>query len=79
MNTAFEVTAEDVKLVMNSCRQGVSWEQAQGLFDQHIKPEGSRIEKAALHGNDICKQTEYAHQEIAAVLREKGVLKDPRD
>ena len=79
MNTAFEVTAEDVKLVMNSHRQGVSWEQAQELFDQHIKPEGSRIEKAALHGNDLCKQTEYAHQEIAAILREKNVLKGLKD
>jgi hypothetical protein len=44
------------------------------LLHDVIAPEDGRIEKAALYGNEMEEQTEYAYQEIAKILREAGVL-----
>jgi len=78
MSYAFQVTADDVELVMNAHSQGVSAEEAEEIFDQHIAPQAERIEKAALYGNEMEEQTEYAHKEIAAILVEEGVLTKPK-
>lgn len=39
--------------------------------------EDYRIEKAALYGDDMDEQTDYALQEIETILREDGRVLDP--
>jgi len=74
MSTAFEITSEDVRNVMEANGRPVNESTAEKLFKDMIAPEDGRIEKAALHGNEMEEQTEYAYQEIAQILREAGVL-----
>ena len=74
MNTAFEVTADDVLVVMANNLKPVTIEQAENLFDLHISLNADEIEDAALHGNDIDEQTSYAHDKIKEILTEAGVL-----
>jgi hypothetical protein len=57
---AFEVTPEDVQQVMNC-----SEEEAEKLFD---RLDLYAVEKAALYGNDIEEQTQYAYTEIKQQL-----------
>ena len=74
MSTAFEITSEDVRNVMEANGRPVNESTAEKLFKDTITPEDGRIEKAALYGNEMEEQTEYAYQEIAQILREAGVL-----
>lgn len=79
MGLAFEITREDVVSVLDEV----------GLLDKtsHVERNNfidriwdictenySRIEKAALYGDGIDEQTEYAYQEIKDILRERGCL-----
>jgi hypothetical protein len=68
MSLAFEITEEDVLNVLR--RNNVKADPAAclGLLDT-----GS-IEKAALYGDDIDQQTEYAYQEIEKQLKDKGAI-----
>lgn len=76
--TAFEVTVEDVVNVLCSNSLAVantsskSFEsmasELYGNLDFHL------IEQAALAGDELDEQTNYANDEIARQLREKGVL-----
>lgn len=74
---AFEVTAEDVRLLMRNRNTPVSIEQAQELFEKYVSPHagrGGRIERAALQADDIDEQTESAHDDIVCILMAAGVL-----
>ena len=44
---------------------------ALNVFDELDETELNRVEKAALYGNDIDTQRDYAHQEIVKILIEK--------
>lgn len=80
-STAFETTPDDVLSVMAVAGRPLTFAQAETLFGQHVAEQagaGGRIERAALHGDDLEDQTEYAHQEIGALLQECGVLPAPR-
>jgi len=74
MSAAFEITSEDVRSVMEINGRPVDEATAEKLLHDVIAPEDGRIEKAALYGNEMEEQTEYAYQEIAKILREAGVL-----
>jgi phosphosulfolactate synthase (CoM biosynthesis protein A) len=68
MNIAFEITPEDVGLVCAAHRLHVNHDE---LFE---KLDHDRIEKAALYGNDIETQSDYAYQNIEEQLKELGYL-----
>ena len=74
MSAAFEITSDDVRNVMEANGHPVNESIAEKLFKDVITPEDGRIEKAALYGNEMEGQTEYAYQEIAQILREAGAL-----
>ncbi len=76
-STAFEVTDEDLSTVLSNLGLSLGESATTTLFNLHIVPHygpGGRIEKAALQGNDMDKQTTYAHQEIEAILKEAGII-----
>jgi NifB/MoaA-like Fe-S oxidoreductase len=64
---AFQVTVEDVQIVLD--RMGLSHD-AEKVFDDEISLEADRIENAALMENDLDSQTDAAHDEIEAIIRE---------
>jgi hypothetical protein len=79
MSQAFEVTAQDVANVLHSneidkeMRNGRTLDElAETFFDELNFFE---IEKAALFGNSLDEQTDYANDEIARQLRDQGILK----
>ena len=52
MSTAFEITSEDVRSVMEINGRPVDEATAEKLLHDVIAPEDGRIEKAALYGNE---------------------------
>lgn len=75
---AYEPTEEDVENVLRSNSlfvantNGKSFESiANEIFPQL---DFERIEEAALFGDDLDQQTDYANDEIARQLREIGIL-----
>lgn len=57
MSTAFEITSEDVRSVMEINGRPVDEATAEKLLHDVIAPEDGRIEKAALYGNEMEEQT----------------------
>ena len=68
MNTAFEVTVDDVENVLNKHNLGHDAEEIHGSLDHDA------LEEAALWGDDMDEQTNYACQEIEKQLKEMGFL-----
>ncbi len=75
---AFEITPEDIEAVLHANLPQVVFdgrsvdEMAADLIDEL---DAERIEQAALRsGCDLNDQTQGAHDEIAALLREMGVI-----
>lgn len=63
MSLAFEITPEDVQTVFaNHFGEHISEESAEEILDNYIHADD--VESAALRGDDIDKQTNYAHDEI---------------
>lgn len=64
---AFQPTDEDVKTVVEQifCQE-CSFERAEALLE---KLDKKKIAEAALHGDDLEKQAEYAQEEIAVQLK----------
>lgn len=58
MSTAFEITSEDVRSVMEINGRPVDEATAEKLLHDVIAPEDGRIEKAALYGNEMEEQTD---------------------
>ena len=68
MSLAFEITEEDIQNVLTRNKAEGNPNAILDLLDM------AAIEKAALYGDDIDDQTEYAYQEIEKQLHENGVL-----
>jgi len=79
MSQAFEITPDDVANVLASNVLSRGLDAGETL--EHLAAElmtdldFAAIEDAALYGDDIEEQTDYAHDEIARQLRQAGVLK----
>ena len=85
MNTAFEITIEDIESLLHhehymdgfhlsafhSLRGGEVFDE---IFQELNKEDFDRIEKSALYGDDMDSQTDYAYQEIIEILAEKEIL-----
>ena len=85
MNTAFEVTVNDIELLLNNKHymEGIrltayfslkDYKVFDEIFQELNEMDMARIEKAALYGDDIDTQTDYAYQEIIEILKGKQVL-----
>ena len=74
MGNAFEISEEDVAIVMAQHGHLISDEYAYTLFDNYVSNEADVVEKSALAGGDMDEQTNYAHAEIATILKEAGIL-----
>jgi enamine deaminase RidA (YjgF/YER057c/UK114 family) len=68
MNTAFEISVEDVGNVLDAHRIGYDADELHGNLDHDA------IEEAALWGDNMEEQTNYAYQEIEKQLKEIGLL-----
>ena len=77
-NLAFETTLEDVENVLHSnslCvanTDGKSFETIAAEVFESL--DFDAIEQAALFGDDLDQQTDYANDEIARQLRANGIL-----
>ncbi|MDU8351102.1 hypothetical protein RYA05_04230 [Pseudomonas syringae pv. actinidiae] len=72
MSTAFGISVDDIKTVASErLGVGLSDERAEDLFDDI---NGRAVELAALHGDEMDEQTEYAHVEIKEQLIDLGVV-----
>lgn len=70
MSNAWETTYDDVLNVAHRMGKKLSGDQTDTIYDNldHFK-----IEDAALNGNDIQKQTEYAYEEIERQMKEMQI------
>ena len=77
-HAAYEVTPEDVENVLRSNSLAVANTNGKSFESMAEELHGDLdfglIEQAALAGDDLDEQTDYANDEIARQLREKGVL-----
>lgn len=81
-NTAFQITEDDVSNVLSSNSLDVANSDGKS-FDEmatELMPllNLDDIEGAALYGDTLEEQTDYAHDEITLQLRNLGVLELPR-
>jgi hypothetical protein len=72
MSLAFEITTEDVQNVLNAHGIPSTYEQAEEKLNAL---DTDAIEKAALYGDDLDLQTEYALQEVEKQLKAAGVIR----
>ena len=76
MSLAWETTREDVHTVLTQ-RLGLDVDlerqEVETAFDL-VAEEVDRIEDAALRGDDMDEQTDLAHDEIEAILRENDYI-----
>jgi hypothetical protein len=70
MNTAFEVTVDDVENVLNKHKLELELD----ADTIHGELDHDALEEAALWGDDMDEQTNYACQEIEKQLKEMGYL-----
>jgi len=77
-HTAYEVTVEDVENVLRSNSLAVANTDGKSFEaianELHGNLDFDLIEQAALAGDDLDEQTDYANDEIARQLREMGIL-----
>jgi HSP90 family molecular chaperone len=72
MNTAFEITVEDIQSALFSKKEiEISDEQANDFY-QNIDTD--EVERSALFGNDMEEQTEFAFQSIIEQLEELELI-----
>lgn len=69
--SAFEITVEDVMQVCSENDKEVSYEEAEKLYDQL---DLVKVTEAALHGDEMEQQTDYAYEEIKRQLKELNLL-----
>jgi hypothetical protein len=67
MSHAWETTVEDVQNVLRGMGMPGDEKSAQNV---HRSLDMTAIEKAALHGDNMDRQTEYACQEIKRQIKE---------
>ena len=77
-NQAYQATEEDVKNVLHSNKTVVAVANADALNklakSAFADLDFDLIEQAALYGDDLDAQTNYANDEIARQLRGAGIL-----
>ncbi len=77
-NTAYQTTEEDVENVLRSNSLAVAITNGKSFESIANEVFGNLdfdlIEQAALFGDDLDEQTDYANDEIARQLREMGIL-----
>jgi hypothetical protein len=82
MSLAWETTADDVYNVMrthNVVDETMNLRgRAEKEFDDLDEEDHSRIEEAALRGDDMDEQTNYAYDEIEDILAEKGIISEQK-
>ena len=82
-NNAYQATEEDVENVLRSNSLAVA--NTKGKSFESIANEVfgdldfDLIEQAALSGDNLDEQTDYANDEIARQLRERGILEPLKD
>lgn len=78
MNAAYQISEEDIENVLNSNSLAVADDKGQSFESMAVEIFPSLnfelIEQAALYGDDLMEQTDYANDEIARQLREVGIL-----
>ncbi len=72
MSFAFEVTTDDILIVLN--RNGKAVTAQEELDAIHSSLDFNRIEKDILYYDDLDEQTDAAYKSIEAQLKESGVL-----
>lgn len=81
MSHAFEITADDVANVLSSNVLHGQWKgrAVKALAEELLEQlELDKVEAAALCGDDISEQTDYAHDAIAEQLVAAGVIEMAR-
>ena len=72
MATAFGISVDDVENVLQ--KHGVTHATEDELINLLESLDVGRVEKAALAGDDMDEQTNYAMDDIALQLKENGFL-----
>lgn len=68
MSLAFKITSDDIQTVFSKhFGEHISDEVAEEIFDNYVHIED--VERAALRGNDMNDQTQFAHDEIKEQLQ----------
>jgi hypothetical protein len=80
-SSAFEITVDDLVVVLENADTPLPWEECEALFAEHIQPKAKEIAHYALSGpaesdddDELLAQTKAAHQKIKEILEEAGVL-----
>jgi len=63
MSYAWETTTEDVRRVLDNMQEGADLTDEQ-VDEIHTRLDHDAIEKAALYGDDMLEQCDYADKEI---------------
>jgi len=71
MSNAFEVTTDDVLIVVHRMGKKISGDKAHEI---HNALDHYKIEDEALRANDLDTQTDAAYDEIERQIKEKGLL-----
>jgi hypothetical protein len=71
MSTAFEITVDDVLNVVHKMGKKIDGDKADAIFDNL---DQFKVEEAALYGNDMEEQTNYAYKEIERQITEGYLL-----
>jgi len=72
MGLAFEVTHEDIANVLNDKHKRHATESE--IQDAYDSLDMDKVEKAALYGDELDIQTQYAYEEIRKQLSESGQI-----
>ena len=74
---SWELTGLDIMAVLGD-EKDISFDEAEHnaekIFATFTKEDKARIAKAALMGNDLDEQSDYADEELRKILIEKGHL-----
>jgi len=73
MSNAWEVTTEDVKNVLSQMSQNATDQEVEQI---HNGLDMKEIERSALEGNDMEKQTEYAYVKIRRQIKDLDIFKE---
>ena len=80
MSMAWETTSNDVLIVMEQNGIQVDVDMEEWKVDEIVaKLDHDAVEKAALYGDEMEQQTEYAYKEITRQLKEMGEILNEDD
>ena len=73
MSLAWETTIDDVRVVLKQIGKKATPKQVKAIYDDL---DADEIESAALHGDEISEQTDYAFKEIHRQIKAMPVYKE---